>query len=1484
MSGARRLAAVWFADIVGFSTLAWGSFRRSAKETVPAEPSLARERWERVEDLFHAALELPGERRKAFLERATTGTAGLRDEIESLLTAHTNSGMLDRPADDLAALLVAVQAEPAISAGHTVSHYEILEKLGGGGMGVVYKARDLRLERLVALKFLPQHLSADEEAKKRFLMEARAAAALDHPNICAIHESGETADGQLFLAMPCYEGETLKHRISQGRLPVDEALSIAVQVARGLAKAHERGIVHRDIKPANLMLTADGTVKIVDFGIVKLTDVSLTRRGLTPGTVAYMSPEQARGEPVSGRTDLWSLGVVLYEMLTGERPFRGAHEQVVLHAILNSDPPSATAVRPELSPALERVLAKALIKRPDDRYSTAQELILALEDTRAGEAERTPVTLVSAPAALGTIRDAPNGTTSSGDTSTGVLPQGERRQATVLVSNLSGYAGLVETMVPDQVERVIGGIREATNETAARYGGTINQFTGDEIVLLFGIPTTYEDHCVRAVRAAVDLHERVRRLSDDLEQRTGQAVRLHTGIDAGSVLAHPAEGGDRQYRIAGQTVRLAMQLATHAAADEVWITPECKRLVGPFFSLEERKPVALRERDKPLVPHRVVGESGLLTRLEAGEQVGLTVYTGRDQELTTLRHCLDSAAGGEGQFVAIVGEAGIGKSRLLHEFSQGLGGEETQLLRGRCQSNGGSVAYLPFLEALRCGLDIGDDHSSQARAAETAVSRIREIGPELEEFIPLYLHLLSMPPDGFPVPNHLRGDSFRLAMQEALAAILTIIARQRPTVLLLEDWHWVDDASHTVLKQLAEMVSGYRLLILVTCRPRYITDWGNPDHYTQLSLRPLEEVFSVVLMRSMLRAEHFPAELGTLIYERTGGNPFFLEEICHTLQEEGTLAIDDGRVVLAGSLETLDLPDSVQTVIRARMDRLDLQARETLRLASVIGREFTRTLLERTMPDFGRIPQTLETLKSAGLIQQTRVVPEAAYRFKHVLTQEVAYASLLEHQRRELHGRVGEVIEKNPEAPLEEQADRLAYHFSGAAKWRKAVRYGMRSAKRSDALAQFREALAILERAQSWLLKLPEDQERQDTLVEILLQQERLCETLGLRGRQQQTIDQLIGLLEPSGDQAKLAETYVRQGDLNTLLREFAAAEEALEKSLRIRRELGDRVGERNALRSLGLLRWHEGRNSEALEPIERALAIDREREDLEAIVGDLSNLGIVLKGMGEYERARSCLEEALGLIENIPSERFKVSATSELPLKLSYILSNLANICRELGETERGLDYLLRARKQTIEKRLPMQLSYQQTAIAHIYLQEGRIEESLDHYREAVELTRKTGFVPGLSQSLRFLGDLLFGLERYEEALPHLREAARLFAELRDAEVEAAMWRKIATIHERLANDAEGLVGWKKARSLCERAQDDAGKLEALQAIARLTRRCEAEPAQALAPYQEALALAAKIEDRAAEGRLRNSMGIIEWNRGGHEAALGHRTCARYL
>jgi serine/threonine-protein kinase len=347
------------------------------KPDLPADP----ERWQRIEALLDEMFERPAGERRAFLDEACAGNPELRAQMEALLTADEEAGgFLATPAHQAAAELLAdTSGEAAPIADRELGPYRLVREIGSGGMGVVYEAEDTRLRRRVAVKLLPPELSRDRGAKQRFLREARAASALDDPNICTVHDVGEH-DGQLYIVMAYYEGETLKERLARGPLPVSEARQVALEVARALARAHEAGIVHRDIKPANVMLTGRGKVKVLDFGIAKIRgDATLTRAGSSPGTPAYMSPEQARGEPVDGRTDVWSLGALLYEMLAGRRPFPGDDERAVLSAIQSRKPEPLDRIRPEVSAALARTVAKALAKDPGERHANAAELLADLE-------------------------------------------------------------------------------------------------------------------------------------------------------------------------------------------------------------------------------------------------------------------------------------------------------------------------------------------------------------------------------------------------------------------------------------------------------------------------------------------------------------------------------------------------------------------------------------------------------------------------------------------------------------------------------------------------------------------------------------------------------------------------------------------------------------------------------------------------------------------------------------------------------------------------------------------------------------------------------------------------------------------------------------------------------------------------------------------------------------------------------------------------
>lgn len=521
--------------------------------------------------------------------------------------------------------------------------------------------------------------------------------------------------------------------------------------------------------------------------------------------------------------------------------------------------------------------------------------------------------------------------------------EGERRQATILFSDLSGYTAMNEKLDPEEVQELMSRIKTEAIRIVEHHEGIVNQFVGDEILALFGIPNAHEDDPIRAVSAALELHRTVREMSKEVEPLIGRPLTLHSGINTGLIVTAVRDNREGKFGLTGDTVNTGARLLAQAKEDEILVSPETQHLISPYFRTQVLEPVNMKGKADPMVPYRILGKTTIQTRIQAAEQRGFTSYTGRDEELATLNACLEKTIQGEGQFVTVKGEAGLGKSRLIYEFCHNLDRKKVTVIQGRCQSFGVSTPYLPFLDALRRGLHLNEEDSPD-ELHEKVVTNVTKIDTALEQYIPIFLHLLSITSAQYPLPEELSGEKLKQSIQEALVGINTLNTIRPTMVLILEDWHWADEASDATLLKHLEIMTSYPLMVVVLYRPEYSPKWNQLHFHTPIDLTSVDEKSVESMIKAIYGVERFPEEFASQIFQHSGGNPFFIEELCDLLKEEETVLIEEGKIKLQQPIEQITFPESVQAVIRAKLDRLYGEPKEVIRLASVIGREFPQRI------------------------------------------------------------------------------------------------------------------------------------------------------------------------------------------------------------------------------------------------------------------------------------------------------------------------------------------------------------------------------------------------------------------------------------------------------------------------------------------------------------------------------------------------------------
>ncbi|MFT5784216.1 MAG: tetratricopeptide (TPR) repeat protein, partial [Candidatus Krumholzibacteriia bacterium] len=869
----------------------------------------------------------------------------------------------------------------------------------------------------------------------------------------------------------------------------------------------------------------------------------------------------------------------------------------------------------------------------------------------------------------------------------------------------------------------------------------------------------------------------------------------------------------------------------------------------------------------------VVAETDGTTRLEATESHRLTQYAGRSTEFEILTKRYRQSLAGAGQFVSVVGEAGLGKSRFLHEFKASINVNDVTILTGSCQSFSDQIAYFPFTDLLRSilGLPKGQVNAEHLRSAHL---QLGELDTDLLDYFPFLLQALSIESEDYSLPSELRKESLRATISEAVASLIMCQTAKRPMVLLFEDWHWVDAASADVLDQLVRFSPSHAILILLTHRPSMRIELNDHAHHTVIQLRPLDLEESSAILHTLLGTEEVSTELTALIHERTGGNPFFLEEICQSLLEQRALEPNDKRSVDLSGGEDFKIPDTVQGVIRARLDRMNTDDREVLCFASVIGRDFDQDILNRVYNGDAIIDESLERLCLAGLIQPTKILPRPSYRFKHALTQEVTYESLLTRLRQELHGLVGSAIVALRVERLDQYYSLLAQHFAKAERWLEATEYGLKSAESAWRLTEFQESLKLLEAAEKWAHNITDETERRKRLVPILLRKERAFELFGSRRLQHVVIEELLKLLDPIANKKELIEVHIRLGDLHTFKQDFTGAEGYFHKSLALCDEVGDENGRRQAMRSLGLMMWHADRGEDAVRTMRQSLAEGRKAHDDHQLVMDMVNLSTVYRGLNRVDDSREILTEA----DSIATDAGDIYGRS-------YVRHNIAIIARHEGRLDDALEILLSLLDESkITISLPQQQGFHLLTCANIYLQLGRTEDAAASWERALEILRRAKHIDGLSRALVTFADVLLGLNRPGEARDHLVEAREISAQLEDSEMRTKIFYSLGLAHAALDEYPDAIAAWGRARALCHQQANFELELDVVSAMAQTTRKLVPEPTFALQYYRDAIDLAARTSSCKRQGALQNTVGIIEWQRQNYEAALEAYESARKL
>ena len=912
--------------------------------------------------------------------------------------------------------------------------------------------------------------------------------------------------------------------------------------------------------------------------------------------------------------------------------------------------------------------------------------------------------------------------------------EAERKQVTVLFADVSGSMDLAEQEDPEQWRKIMQRFFSTLADTVTEFEGTVDKFTGDGIMAVFGAPVAHEDHARRACYAALRMLDDVADYAAELRRERGLNFSTRIGINSGEVVAGAiGQGGDGAYTAIGHTVGLAQRMEALAEPGKAYVTEHTAELATGFLDLSDLGEFEIKGASHPVRVFELAGVGQARSRLDLSRERGFSSFVGRAEEMATLMGALERAQAEEGGAIGIVAEPGVGKSRLCHEFAQRCRHEGAEVFEAQAQAHGIATPFMPVLQMLRAFFGIGERDPEQS-VREKIAGRSLLLDPSFAEDLPLMFDFLGVPDPDRPVAQ-MSPDARQRALGDVVCRLVNAPSRRKTLVLVVEDLHWIDAGSNVMMAELIAAIEGTNTLAVFNFRPEYTPPWQNASAYRGLSLEPLTRADTRELLRDLAGEDPSLDGIEEPIHERTQGNPFFIEEIVRELAEAGHLEGGRGDYRLARPIEDAGVPVTVQAVLGARIDRLDPAAKQLLQVASVVGKEVSgRALGMAAGIDSDRIDPVLYELIEAGFLYEAELYPERVLAFRHPLTREVAYGTQLAEGRAATHAAAARaMIELNPERH-DELSALIAEHLREGGETREAARWSARAAYWAGH-SRPRESLRLWQAVSELTDEMEEDEEVAALAINSRLLQLQYAWRVGMSAEEQARLA------------AEVEQIATRHNDLHSRA--------LLRVATSVRPGLPHRADT-----------W--------LAAVEETVALADESGD--------PHLQVAVRAAGAYaylctanfDDYEQMLDEVLELAQGDRT----VGAGVILASPSAWAAMGKGMVRRERGEYDEAEEFFERALRLTAEEEDPETASWVRSNQAGLRAVRGDVEGGLAIARRNCELTERLGDVFSRSLALANLAWTQLAAEQYEDSLASIEEAERLYREAMDNGGEMAAWR----------------------------------------------------------------------------------------------------------